>query len=178
MIKYLYTDGSTPLKNPSPVGITYAFLVVDTSGIVIHEESGHLKTKDCGTYLASNNLAEMIAAVKALEYVAENIKEADEKVTLCTDSELTAFRMFRGYSIAKLPKNVCSRLGTAFASIEEAGITLDFQLLAGHPTRADLAQGYKEKKGRQLPVSLYNVRVDKMCKDESKLLTSNETDKQ
>jgi ribonuclease HI len=171
----LYTDGGVCRKNPSPYGLSWAFIAVDENGTILHEDSGRISTSDCKGYLASNNLAEMIAAVKALEWVvvfADNMKGMDEPVefTLDSDSELTLNRIFKNYSIKKLPKNVIKRLGTALACLRELGVDLQYKLLAGHPTKKDLAQGFKEKKGKRYPVSSFNVYVDNLCKKQAKLL--------
>jgi hypothetical protein len=117
----------------------------------------------------------MIAVVRALEYVAASLKgtflsQSGSTLMLFSDSELTLNRIFKSYSNAKLPSNVVKRLGTALATLKTAGIKVEPILLAGHPTKADLAQGFKTKKGKRYPVSLWNVRVDKACKEQAKLL--------
>jgi ribonuclease HI len=171
----LYTDGGVSQSNPSPPngGISWAFIAVDENGTIIHEESGRISTSDCKGFLASNNLAEAIAVVRALEWAViffENMKAMDEVIEfeLFSDSELTLNRAFKGYSVKKLPTNVVERLGTALASLKDT--KLSYQLLAGHPTRKDLKQGFKEKKGKRYPVSSFNIYVDSLCKKQSKLL--------
>src|SRR5689334_7039056 len=118
----LYTDGGCSIKNPSPHGIAWAFVVVekfvDQSGVILHQESGAISTQQCGKFPATNNLAEMIAAVKGLEYIKRVFPET--KVDWYTDSELTRNRLLGGYSIEKLPKNVVER-GKAARNIVENG---------------------------------------------------------
>jgi ribonuclease HI len=156
----LFTDGGCSRKNPSPYGISWAYVAVDENDTIIKQESGAITTESCGKYKASNNLAEMIAAVKALEYAAQN---NGDSVILYSDSELTLNRIFKDYSKDGLPNNVVSRLGTAVAKINKlSGI-----LVGGHPSKKELKAGIG-KKG--LPVSKYNVLCDKLCKEEAKTL--------
>ncbi len=172
MITAIYTDGGCAKKNPSPYGISWAFLAVDENNTVLHEDSGNISTENCKGYKASNNLAEMVAAIKGLEYVISTFKETympltGTKITLLSDSELTLNRIFKRYSTDKLPNNVVQRLGTAIAKFRVAGIVLNGSLVGGHPTKKELKAGV-DKRG--LPVSEHNVRVDFLCKQQNKLL--------
>lgn len=172
MITKIYTDGGVCKKNPSPYGLSWGFLSLDENDTVVHEDSGRVTTADCKGYKASNNLAEMIAAIKGLEYVIDSLKETyipllTTYVTLYSDSELTLNRIFKNYSTDKLPKGVVNRLGTVIAKFRVAGVTLNGVLVGGHPTKKELKAGVN-KKG--LPVSEFNVRVDLLCKEQNKLL--------
>jgi ribonuclease HI len=156
----LFTDGGCSRKNPSPYGISWAYVAADENDTIIKQDSGAISTALCGKFKASNNLAEMIAAVKALEFAAHT---QVQKATLYSDSELTLNRIFKDYSKDGLPKNVTARLGTAVAKINK----LDGVLVGGHPSKKELKAGVG-KKG--LPVSEYNVLCDKLCKEEAKTL--------
>lgn len=169
MIKALYTDGGVCLKNPSQYGVSWAFVAVDENDTEVARGSNRITTPDCGRYKASNNLAEMIAAVRALEYAADNavgVRIADT-ITLFSDSELTLNRLFRRYSTRLLPNNVVTRGEAALSTLGKAGILVEPVLLAGHPTKKNLADGFKLKKGKSYPVSKWNVLVDGLCTEEA-----------
>jgi ribonuclease HI len=171
----LYTDGGCAGANPSKVGIAWAFCVVEreevpgTSSwgnpkyIVLHKESGALTKDQCGKFSPTNNLAEMIAAVRGLEYCKRVFPDAP--ILLFSDSELTLKRLFEGYSMEKLPKNVQQRAWD---------VTLHFNgrlgkvLVKGHPTKKELSAG--QSKDGKYPVSEFNVLADKLCKEECKKL--------
>ncbi len=72
----IYADGSC-IGNPGPGG--WAFLVLpDGSRTPNYSKNG-------GSSLTTNNQMELMAAIKALEYVKQ--QNVDEKVTLRTDSQ-------------------------------------------------------------------------------------------
>jgi hypothetical protein len=97
-----------------------------------------------------------------LEYIRRVFP--DNEVVLYSDSELTLKRLFEGYSMEKLPKNVQERAWDVLLHFDgRIGRTL----VGGHPTKKELKAGVN-KKG--LPVSQFNVLVDKLCKEECKKL--------
>lgn len=164
----IYSDGGVAKMNPSPYGITWAFVVVGEDDSMLYEASGRIATADCKGYKASNNLAEMIAAVKGLEYAVEYAEKfSPASVELFSDSELTLNRLFKAYSMVKLPKNVEQRAKSVLATL---GQLVSGTLVAGHPTKNDLVQGFKLKNGKRLPVSKWNVLADSLCAFQSKLL--------
>lgn len=177
MIKNLYCDGSTAFKNPSPYGIAWAFIVTDENDEKIYEEAGVVTAQNCKGFKASNNLAEMLAAVKALEYASNNldyiirVSVGPAELTLYSDSELTLNRLFRGYSMKLLPKNVQDRATAVVSKIKrDYYVHLQPVLLAGHPTKKQLAEGFKTKNNWNYPVSKWNVECDKLCSDAARKL--------
>jgi Ribonuclease HI len=165
----LYSDGGCCKKNPSPYGISWAFVATDENDEEIYRESGHITTANCKGYKASNNLAEMIAAVKALEYARGNLAgNTLREITLYCDSELTLHTLFLGYSMKRLPRNVIQRMNGVLTAIRIGRAKhINWILVAGHPTKKDLEQGFKVKNKQKLPVSKYNVECDKMCRIEA-----------
>ena len=85
-------------------------------------------------------------------------------MTLFSDSELTLNRIFKNYNKDKLPPSVKTRLGTVFAKVKDR---VNGVLVAGHPTKKDLAQGFKTKGNKQYPVSKWNVLCDSLCTQEA-----------
>lgn len=172
MIVELYTDGGVAIKNPSPFGLSWAFCVVHGgTDTLIHHDAGrvHLsQLEKLGKYRATNNLAEMIAAVKGFEYVKEHYPE-----NLCRwfpDSQFTYNRVFNSYSTALLPKILVDRLHKSRTYL------ITGTMVASHPTKKELARGFREKDGKTTLVSEWNVFVDKLCKEQSKLLLLNKGD--
>lgn len=147
----VYTDGGCVGANPSPVGITWAWLQVDAAGGHVAEAYG-LLASPADRYL-TNNLAELLAVIQAFEALPMGWTG-----TLYSDSDVTLGRLFRGNARAGVPAAWWKR---AQAARDRLGFIAPV-LLQGHPTRADLARGIGAK--RNLPVSRHNVYVDSLCK--------------
>jgi ribonuclease HI len=173
MIKNLYADGGVCLKNPSEYGVSWAFVATDENDTEIFQASGNVTKEACRKFKASNNLAEMMAAVRAMEYAAQNWDQVSQPLVLKSDSELTLNTIFKNYSTKRLPRNVAERCVTAMERLALHHIPVEYVLLAGHPTKKNLADGYKEKLGsdgmtkRKYPVSIHNVTCDTLCGIES-----------
>lgn len=154
---HLYVDGGCITCNPSPVGGTFAWLLVSSKGRKLEYDSGVIPPGYGGLKKITNNLAELYAALAGLEHV---LKEWDGyRGYLWTDSRVTYHRMMYSHSFAGIPDELrkhCLRL-------RQSGLWVPM-LLKGHPTAADLKRGYT-KKG--VPVSRYNVFVDEKCQEEA-----------
>jgi len=164
----IYTDGGCLLKNPSPYGGMWSWCAVDTldarplikniivGGVnseqkIIAHDSGLVQVR--AGQLFTNNNAEMIAAVKALEAMPDGWTGV-----LYSDSEVTLGRLFKNHALNGLAPNVVERMRAVLKRVGKVkGV-----LLQGHPTRADLATGIGKKRG--LPVSVHNVFCDNECK--------------
>jgi ribonuclease HI len=169
MIKAIYTDGSTSWKNPSPYGVAWSFVAVDENDREVHREVGIVKTDDCKGFKASNNLVEMLAAIKGLEFAYAR-SDRSSVIRLYSDSELTINRLFNHYSVKLLPKNVVERGNAVLVNFKLERVNITPVLLAGHPTKKDLSQGFKVKKGKQYPVSKWNVLCDKLASEAAQTL--------
>jgi len=164
----VYTDGGVLAHNPSQFGAMWCWVAVptlDTRPLVKHLIAGGVNAADTAIAhdsglvlikpgkLITNNNAEMIAAVKALEAMPEGWCG-----NLYSDSEVTLGRLFKNHALNGLAPNVVERMRAALRRAGEVkGI-----LLQGHPTQADLEVGIGAKRG--LPVSKHNVFCDKECK--------------
>lgn len=166
---HLYTDGGVIDKNPSPIGGTWAWVLVDKDNeTVIDSKSGAFQPGVFRMYpngpryeTVSNNVTEMVAMLKGLRAVPLNTPF----IVYC-DSMITLGRIFRKWRWRGMPPLIEK---VWFASITEK-MNLDkiknIQL-AGHPTEAQLASGV----GRHgYVVSKWNVLCDLRCREAGELM--------
>lgn len=157
----VYADGGCVLDNPSPHGGTWAWCHVAGGGRVA-EASGAVTPEEVGTETVSNNATEFLALLLCLEALPNGWAG-----TASTDSGVTLLR-FRDHTTTKMkgiPDAWVVRLNAVRRRLGE----LNFVLLGGHPTRAELAAGVR-KDGK--PVSEHNVWADKQCGKRAKELLS------
>lgn len=147
----LFCDGGCVGRNPSPLGGTWAYVAVDDAGQLSWSDSGWLGPKRCGGAV-SNNVAELYAAVKALESVVPSCLGK-----LHTDSAVTRFRLLGGGDLRTVPGWLRRRL-EAVRWVETCGVVL----LGGHATKRELRDGRRARNG--LPVSEWNGLCDRMCR--------------
>jgi len=151
----VYADGGVIGSNPSAIGGTYAYRLIEEDEECAHYIDGAfvLTARENGGPV-TNNQTEMMAVLSALELVPD-----DWAGTLYSDSQVTLGRVFMGWKWANVPqfmhakyKDLRARL-TRFEDIK-------WVLLDGHPTKAQLQAG-KGKRGG--PVSEHNVWCDQAC---------------
>lgn len=150
----VYMDGGVILRNPSPYGGTWAFVIVRNDK-VIKKESGTFKPWAMSSSTVTNNQSELVAAYYALKYLAD-----DDMAHLYSDSEVTLGRLFYGYSMNNVPQWLCDELASHKRRLRYFSV-FKHTLLAGHPHRISLMKG-TDKYGR--PVSKYNVMCDDLCR--------------
>jgi ribonuclease HI len=147
----IYTDGGVIGKNPSKHGGTWAFVAV-RGGASVFENSGILLPESVGTPAISNNMAELIAVMNAVEWSQR------WPTTIYTDSIISLYRLNNKKSKwAGIPdpiRNLFLRIRSEHSCLHKA------VLVKGHPTKADLERGTSE---HGIPVSPWNVRADKLC---------------
>lgn len=106
MIVELYTDGSATSFN-KPGGWAFVVLV---DGIKVHSESGGLQN-------ATNNIAEITAAVKALTYASAHYPNED--ITLVSDSKLVLGYADGSYQCRKIHLALLhNQVSTLFKSLK------------------------------------------------------------
>jgi len=150
-----YTDGGIIGKNPSTIGGSWAYVFLNGDGRNVGECSGVVTPEDIGLPAITNNLTELFAAVQAMCDLPDGWAGTiftDSYVTLCRISKKFPRPKFNGIpaELRELCLSQRYRLGA-----------YGVELLAGHPTADDLRRG--RKKGTNLPVSVWNVHVDKKC---------------
>lgn len=149
----LYTDGGVIGQNPSPIGGTWAWCMVDAEGTLLRHASGWVNPVEMNAEAVTNNHTELMALVLGLEALPETFAG-----TVYSDSWVSLQRVFLAAKLANVPAWLVERL----QAIQRSGrlATLRFQLLDGHPTRAQLDAGIG-KRGN--PVSTWNVWCDEQC---------------
>lgn len=156
-VKAVYTDGGLVLKNPSPVGGSWAYRLVDSidrlGGNVVKEFSGGRIQPEI-----TNNTTEFIAAVLAFRQLPEGWSGL-----WLPDSEVTVTRLLYGGKGKGLSED---QIKWGRETMERMG-KIEVQLLGGHPTRKALASGFRAD-GK--PVSIHNVWCDKACGEVNKKL--------
>lgn len=145
-----YADGSTIGPNPSTIGGSYAWCHV-VNGERVLEGQGVIPAGWLGMKTISNNVAELVAAVEALEWL-----ERRQQCVLWSDSRVTLTRLNHSDCWSGIPDELRWR------ALEMRERVFRIKLLAGHPTRRQLATG-KGRKGR--PVSIHNVWCDRVASE-------------
>lgn len=170
-----YCDGgliSTPgntVHNPSNLGCTWAYVLVDESGeFVCKYAYGGVITQDarnfagifleyCDLVEIESNLAELVAMVKLLQNLPE-----DFAGRICTDSKNTVGRVFgldgKLYAMRNVPDRLIDLLNAAKSRLRNFD-QIQPVLLDGHPTIDQLLTGMG-KRGN--PVSEFNVLCDEL----------------
>lgn len=146
-----YSDsGMVGGKNPSDLGVSWAWCHVVKPGIRSVYASGIVPPAEAGLRYVGNNLGEFAAAARCLRALPDGWSGE-----FYCDSKNALGRLFWGYEVNGLPP-VWVR--AAHANLRRLG-EVHPVLIAGHPTKRDLAAG---KKG-DLPVSIHNVWADEEC---------------
>lgn len=148
----LYADGGVIAVNPSPLGGTWAWCLVDAAGERVQTASGVLTAAENGQPV-TNNVSELYALVAGLEALP-----ARWCGTVYSDSWVSLQRVFLAAPLKGVPHWLRVRLHI----VQRTGrlAKLPYVLLDGHPTKAQLAAGVG-KRGK--PVSEQNVWCDAAC---------------
>lgn len=159
-MKYLYTDGGVVLKNPSTIGGTWAWCLVEDNK-VIRQDSGYITPKQMRSPTVTNNQTELLAVVYGLADLEYNIV-----VEVRSDSEITLGRVFKNYSFNNIPTWMILKLKG-----EKTRLTnfrkFTYELMDGHPTQAQIEKGIG-KKGHV--TSHWNAWCDEECKRQARKL--------
>jgi ribonuclease HI len=151
MVDAIYADGGVIQKNPSDIGGTWATCHVDGDNRRCWRASGVLLPADVGAPFVTNNQTEFYALLTGLEMLATGWSGK-----VCTDSLVTIRRFRDEGRLAGIPNEWRRRMAMTLGRLGE----LEYVLLDGHPTRAQLAAGIGKRGG---PVSEHNVWCDHAC---------------
>jgi len=91
IIKSLYADGGVIRVNPSPIGGTYAYRLLNQDEQIVMCNSGLILPEKMGTETVTNNQTEMLAILESFEYIPD-----DSIITVYSDSNVSLGRLFRG----------------------------------------------------------------------------------
>lgn len=159
----LYCDGGVIGRNPSRDGCTWAWVRVCADGVVRARDSGIITPAMAGLPTLENNLAETAALLFGLETLP-----AGWRGTAYTDNLNALRRLTTGHKFKGVPPDMVRRVMEL-----RKGRKWSVQLLKGHPTKADLLRGFTSK---GVPVSRFNVLVDKMCCEEARRFLDGKSD--
>lgn len=152
-MKYLYTNGGVILKNPSTIGGTYAWCIVE-NGEIVDRGSGYITPESMYLDVVTNNQAELYAVLRGLAAICDN-----EIVEIRSDSEITLGRIFKNYSFNNIPEFMTCLLKAEKNRLKNFR-QFKYTLMDGHPTQAQVDKGF----GKQGHVtSKFNVWCDKEC---------------
>lgn len=157
----LYTDGGVIGHNPSTVGGTWAFCLVNAADERVTCNSGVITPAGAHLPAITNNLTELLAILngrEALPYAWTGVIHSDSWVSLQ--------RVFLHAKLANVPPWLVTRLQTLQRDGWFSGCS--WKLLDGHPTKAHLAVGTGKRGG---PVSIHNVFCDAECTRQARLVT-------
>lgn len=161
---HIYTDGGLLSANPSNRGGTWGWVrVVDDE--IIAEGAGWIPASEMPGGTVSSNQAEFRAVLEAFRDLPD-----EAVVVVCVDSEVTLGRWYGTgvYGRTGIPDSWWEGMN---AELRRHGGS-NWVQLAGHPSvrpgsdgLTDLERGYKLTRDGQrgLPVSKWNVYVDRLC---------------
>ena len=149
----VYADGGCFGSSRSTVGGVWAWCHVNAKGIALVEKSGLLLPTPAWPDI-TNNYAEYVAAVRALEALPLNAI-----VHVYLDSHITIGRLVNGWAHNGIPMQLRRRGERAMARLGGSF----WHLLDGHPTEDELRTG-TGKRGN--PVSRHNVWCHNECNRE------------
>lgn len=156
----LYTDGGVIGPNPSSLGGTWCWCLVNREDEMMTSSMGIVEPADIGLPQVTNNLTELYAALRALKSVPK-----DWSGTVYTDSKITMHRLLNSISFNGIPE----WLSEDVMEIRRFG-KYRVVLLGGHPTKAELERG-RRKDGAL--VSIHNVFCDLACQRLAKQFKEN-----
>lgn len=149
----VYADGGVIGRNPSEIGGTWAWCHIGEDDTIIASGSGIIRPADVGLPAITNNLTEYAALVRGIM----RLPHGDWDGHIYSDSRITLGRLFEGWKTEGIPE---VWTGWAEYYVKRLHHPVQWTLLDGHPTQAQLAAG-TGKRGN--PVSKWNAWCDKEC---------------
>jgi hypothetical protein len=151
----LFTDGGNIGNNPSTIGGTYAYVLVEDD-IIIAKASGIITPERMKVEAVTNNQSELYAIGKGIYALPK-----DWEGEICTDSYVTIRRVFHKGTMAGVPPWLIE--ATIKVRYRLKGMKVTYLHLGGHPSGEELRAGVRQD-GR--PCSEYNVLCDQLCNAE------------
>ena len=152
----IFVDGGIIGRNPSKIGGTFCWIWIGSDNQPIKSGWGIITPEDLGVPKITNNMTELIAAVRALTSVPP-----DWAGTLYTDSKVTRIRLTFGEKFKNIPQCIRQKVLNLRRNRRWKVVQV-----AGHPTQEDLLAGFRV--GTTLPVSIHNVSCDLKCQELAK----------
>lgn len=154
----VYADGGVLNRNPSEVGGTWAFCLVNAIGGRLFGQAGHIAAAEVAPLpWVSNNLTEVVALLLALE----NLPDGWAGAAFSDSKNAIRAHMAAADLDPRKPGYLPDELwGRMVAARQRLG-AIRWTLLGGHPTKHELAAGYRARDNK--PVSPHNVWADSAC---------------
>jgi ribonuclease HI len=154
----VFADGGCIQRNPSAIGSPWATCHVDADNERVWSARGIILAVPGDPFLneTTNNQSELFALLNGLEALPDGWSGI-----AYTDSLVTIRRFRDEAGLAGIPLEWRKRMALVLGRL---GV-LEYVLLDGHPTRAQLAAGVG-KRGN--PVSEHNVFCDQQCSEAGK----------
>lgn len=153
-VNRLYADGGVVLKNPSPLGGTWAYCMVTADGRLLYEDYDVVRANKFPAGVVTNNQMELLAVIRGLQTLRREMV-----VHVCSDSEITLGRLFKGYAMENIPEWMVNELNIERGRLHQFK-DFKYTLISGHPTKLQLETGIG-KHGH--PTSEWNMRADELC---------------
>lgn len=153
---HIYCDGGVVSSNPSQYGGTWAWRILE-GDTEVENQSGLLTNDQNGGVLVTNNVTEMLAALRGVE-AGRRLFGMERTMRLYSDSWVTLTRLFQQAKRKNLPLWLSDKLDYMLRKGYFANV--EYTLLNGHPTKAELETGVGK---RGYPTSIHNVWCDKAC---------------
>lgn len=176
MIVSVYTDGGVIRKNPSEVGGTWAYCLVDEYGIRQGGQSGLVTPQDIGQRFVTNNVTELAAVLAALTALPDGWDG-----TIYTDSKVTMSRVSLGKNgrprkpqkvggfRSTIPDHMVNQLQIQQLRMGHYQVAL----VKGHASMDQIAASYNGDQSGQTH-SRHNSWCDKECRKEAELFLRNQ----
>ena len=157
----LYADGGCIGSNPSPIGGTWAYVLIHNDGETILKQDSGVITAEEMECPCTNNQMEFYAILRGMINANPNRLKM-----VCSDSNITLGRFFKGWSITNIPTWMLKsfrEMKLLYNTNPFTGaIKMKYTLIDGHPTKDQLENGFG-KRGHI--TSKFNVLCDQMCND-------------
>jgi ribonuclease HI len=156
----VYCDGGVFRPRRCEVG-SWAWVATDRDDQEVACQYGWVECGPSTPDGITNNLSELTAVMASLVWMCKATPRWSGR--LCSDSQVTLGRVSQGWKMRGVPQRWVERV----AEILERVGDIEFVHLKGHPTRADLAAGFKlsSRGDRTYPVSHHQVKCDRLCNE-------------
>jgi ribonuclease HI len=151
----LYCDGGVVGHNPSILGGTWAFRILQDQ-VILEQNCGYITPKELHIVNVTNNITEMLALLHGLRRLPD-----DWSGTIYSDSLITIGRASMGWKWKNIPIGM-NRIYQRERGRLHNWEAITWTLLQGHPTKAELLAGVGS---RGYPVSQHNVWCDRACQE-------------
>jgi len=156
----VYADGGVLRPRYCEVG-SWAWVATDQDDNEVASQYGWIERGPSTPNGISNNISELIAACRALLWMAKATPGWSGR--LCSDSQITLGRLSQGWRMKGIPELWVRRMALVLGDVGD----VEFVHLKGHPTQADLEVGFKISRtsGRTYAVSRHQAKCDRLCND-------------